>query len=146
MAASPAGSSAASCPDLARLRRDARDGLRLTYPLPVRDSQIFLPNDHWYFHHGSNLRPNTVSQPNLPSLPGVLKGAERAGLSERLALAFGCHGDLDANLLGLRSAEAPVSSARCSGEGGGQRGGAQDVLGVGQVGEGDEYGPHAAVS
>ena len=33
-----------------------------------------------------------------------------------------------------------------SGERGGDRGEAQDVLGVGQVGEGDEYGLHAAVS
>lgn len=36
-------------------------------------------------------------------------GAERAGLSERLALAFGCHGDLDANLPGLRSVEIGVA-------------------------------------
>ena len=36
-------------------------------------------------------------------------GAGRAGLSERLALAFGCHGDLGANLLGLRSAEIGVA-------------------------------------
>ena len=41
---------------------------------------------------------------------------------------------------------APVSRAGCLGEGGGKRGEAQDVLGVGQVGEGDEYGFHAAVS
>jgi hypothetical protein len=39
-----------------------------------------------------------------------------------------------------------LPGAESSGEGGGERGEAQDVLGVGQVGEGDEYGAHAAVS
>ncbi len=41
---------------------------------------------------------------------------------------------------------ALVWSAGCSGEGGGKRGEAQDVLGAGQVGEGDKYGLHTAVS
>jgi hypothetical protein len=41
---------------------------------------------------------------------------------------------------------APVSITRCSGEGGGKRSEAEDILGGGQVGEGDEYGRHAAVS
>lgn len=42
-------------------------------------------------------------------LTSTFPGAERAGLSARLALAFGCHGDLDASLLGLRSAEIGVA-------------------------------------
>jgi hypothetical protein len=46
---------------------------RLTYPLPVRESQISFRTTGGTCRQGSNLRPNTVSQPNLPSLP-VLPG------------------------------------------------------------------------
>ena len=38
-----------------------------------------------------------------------------------------------------------IGRARCLGEGGGKRGEEQDVLGAGQVEEGDEYGLHTAV-